>query len=135
MLELRFTRRWQIAGALLLLLVLLGASMPVVWLWPDRGSLRVYFNNIDKWAHGLTFAFLAIWFAGQYAKRAYWRIALGLFLFGLLIEGCQRLLGYRTADWHDVLANSVGILGGLLLGLIWLGGWSLAVERWLSRET
>ena len=135
MLELRFTRRWQLAGALLLLLVLLAAIMPVVWMWPDRGSVRHWFSHIDKWAHGLTFAFLAVWFAGQYAKRSYWRIALGLFTFGLFIEGCQRALGYRTADWFDVMANSVGILSGLAVGLLWLGGWSLAVERWLSRKT
>lgn len=134
MLPLRYGLRWRVASMLLLLLVLAGALMPVVWLWPDRVSVRLWFDGIDKWAHGLTFAFLAVWFSGLYAKRAYWRIALGLFAFGLAIEVVQRVVGYRTADHQDLIANTVGILVGLLVGLIWAGGWSVAFERRLLRN-
>ncbi len=129
MLPLRYGFRWRVASVLLLLVVLAGALMPVVWLWPDRVSVRMWFDGIDKWAHGLTFAFLAIWFSGLYAKRAYWRIAVGLFLFGLVIEAVQRLVGYRTADHEDLIANSIGIVCGLVIGIVWAGGWGAAFER------
>ena len=103
MLPLRYALRWQAASAALLLAVLAGAMMPAIWLWPDRALISDWLDNLDKWAHMLTFAFLAVWFAGQYTRRSYWRIAAGLVGFGILIELCQRLVGYRSAEWLDYL--------------------------------
>ena len=81
MLPLRWARRWRFASATLLLLVLLAGVAPVVWLWTDRGGAIRWFANIDKWAHVLTFTFLALWFCGQYTRGAYWRIAAGLLVY------------------------------------------------------
>ena len=91
MLPLRYARQWRGASIALLVLVLVATLMPVVWLWPDRTQLATWFRNLDKWAHLATFALLAVWFAGQYRPRSYWRIAVGLFAFGALIEVCQRI--------------------------------------------
>ena len=102
--------------------------MPAVWPWPDRDSLYNWFDAIDKPTHAIVFAFLAVWFAGQYRPRSYWRIALGLLMFGLLIELCQRMLVYRSAEWLDVAADVVGIIGGLLIAAAGLGGWCQRVE-------
>ena len=113
MLPLEFSRRWRIASAILLLAVLAAAIMPAVWFWPDRGRLDDLIGGLDKWAHAGTFAALAIWFSGQYRVRSYWRIAIGLLAFGLLIEACQRMVTYRTAEWHDVVADAVDELGRL----------------------
>ncbi len=134
MLPLRYVLQWRIASGILLLLVLLATLAPVVWLWPDRVRVVNWIRHIDKWAHGASFAVLALWFCGQYAKHAYWRIAIGLVLFGIAIEGCQRLVGYRTADVMDVAANATGIALGLSLGLLGLGGWSQQFEHWYSRR-
>lgn len=89
---------------------------------------------MDKWLHGITFALLAIWFAGQYRPRSYWRIGAGLMIFGLLIEGCQRLVSYRSAEWFDVAADSAGIIIGLTVATAGIGGWSLRVEDWYLRR-
>ena len=130
MLPLRYALRWQVASAALLLLVLASAMMPAIWLWPDRGQVMNWLDNLDKWAHVLAFVFLAVWFAGQYRRSAYWRIAVGLLGFGALIEICQRSVGYRSAEWLDLGADVVGIVIGLAIGLAGAGGWSQRFESW-----
>lgn len=130
MLPLRFARRWQTASVLLLLAVLIVAVIPAVWLWPDRVRIVMWFGEVDKWAHGTTFALLAVWFAGQYRPGSYWRVALGLLSFGLVIELCQRMLSYRSAEWFDVAADAVGIIAGLSIAAVGIGGWCLRFESW-----
>lgn len=132
MLPLRFPRRWHLASVVLLLAVLLAMLMPAVWLFPHPGEFASWFGEIDKWLHGVSFAVLAIWFAGLYGRSAYWRIALSLLAFGMLIEVCQRLVGYRTADWLDVAADVGGIAIGLVVGAAGAGGWALHVESWMA---
>ena len=132
MLPLRYAARWRMAGLLLLALVLLASVTPVFWLFPDRAGFATWFDNVDKWVHGVAFVTLAIWFAGQYRPRSYWRIAVGLLAFGVLIEACQGMLTYRSAEWLDIAANTAGIAVGLALALAGLGGWSLWVESWIA---
>ena len=55
MLPLRYALGWQAVSAVLLLLVLAGAVMPAVWLWPDRIRIENWLDNLDKWAHLLKF--------------------------------------------------------------------------------
>jgi VanZ family protein len=108
--------------------------MPVMWLWPDRREIASWFVGFDKWLHSVTFVVLALWFAGQYRPRSYWRIGVGLIFFGAFIEACQRFVTYRTADWFDIVANTLGIVAGLLVAMAGVGGWSLRVEAWLAGE-
>ena len=114
----------------MLLLVLAAALIPAVWFFDDRKSALSWLDHADKWLHASTFLVLALWFAGQYRPRSYWYIAVGLMLFGMFIEFCQRLVGYRMADWADVGANTIGIVVGLLIALAGAGGWCLRVENW-----
>ena len=134
MLPLRHLRRWQIASLVLLLIVLAATLMPAVWFWDDRFKAISWFENRDKLLHGITFLALSIWFTGLYSKRAYWRVGLGLLAFGLLIEVCQRMVGYRTAEWWDVGADAAGIILGLVIGAAGIGGWCLRVEERLAKH-
>ena len=134
MLPLRHASRWRIAGLSILLFVFAATLMPTLWFWPGRQQFVAWFIHADKWLHGITFAFLAIWFAGQYRKRSYWRIALGLLAFGALIEASQRLVTYRSSEWFDIVADAIGIIVGLALAMAGLGGWSLRVENWLLSQ-
>ena len=129
MLPLRHIRYWQIASVVILLFVLAATLMPAVWFWGDKSSGVEWFKGVDKWLHGITFMVLSLWFAGLYQRQSYWRVAIGLLIFGLAIEACQRMVGYRTADWLDVGADIAGIVVGLAIALAGLGGWSLSVER------
>jgi len=134
MLPLRYAGRWRAASLVLLLLVLAATMMPLVWLWPDRREFATWFFGVDKWLHGTTFVFLALWFAGQYRRGSYWRICIGLIFFGGLIEACQRLVTYRSSDWFDLVADIIGIVIGLIIALTGPGGWSLRMEQWLLQR-
>ena len=136
MLPLRYLRRWQLASVFILLLVLVATLMPAVWFWDDRRSGLLWLDNVDKWLHGITFTVLSLWFAGLYHRRSYWRVAIGLLLFGLAIEVCQRMVGYRSAEWLDVAADTAGILIGLAIAFAGPGGWCLHFEkRMINRRT
>lgn len=132
MLELRYAGAWR-AMSVIALLAILGATLvPSDWLWFDDPSFR--YRVSDKWMHGITFAALSLWFCGQYARSSYWRVALGLLAFGILIEIAQRVVGYRSADFLDLAADMVGITAGLLLGLTGIGGWTPRLEDWLQKQ-
>ena len=135
MLPLQYARRWQMASTFLLLAVLAATLLPAVWFWPDKIELLTWIASIDKWMHGVTFLVLSIWFAGQYRPLSYWRIALGLLAFGLVIEICQRMVSYRTADWLDVAADAAGIIIGIAVASAGAGGWCLRVEDWILRRS
>ncbi len=131
MLPLRYARHWQLGSVILLLLVLIAALMPAaVWFWSDGLPVADWMRNADKWAHGLTFAVLALWFSGMYRRSAYWKLAIGLLAFGVLIEVLQGLVRYRMAEWLDLGADTLGIAIGLALALAGLGGWCLRFEAW-----
>ncbi len=132
MLSLRYARRWQIAGIGLLAMVLAGALLPADWFWSE-GPDSPFFVS-DKWVHGVTFAALALWFSGQYARRSYWRLIMGLVAFGLLIEMTQRMVSYRTAEWMDLLADLLGLAVGMAIALAGAGGWCLRFEEWLQNR-
>ena len=105
----RFRRGWR-----LLLALLLGA---VAWFAFLPGSPFDGIPNTDKLQHALAFATLALvaslaWHPGP---RTETRVAIGLLLYGLMIEGVQMHLPSRTASAADVLADAVGIALGLLL--------------------
>lgn len=131
MLPLRYARRWQLAGIIVLLLVLAAALMPALWFMHDAPNPALF--SLDKWLHGITFVFLTVWFSGQYHRQAYWRLAAGMLAFGLLIEICQRLATTgRQAETMDLVADSIGVAIGLLVARAGVGGWSLRVEEWIQ---
>jgi VanZ family protein len=128
MLPLRHENRWRLAGIVLLLVVLVATFMPNTWLTQSSKFLLS-----DKLLHLLTFLLLSLWFAGQYARSAYWRLLLGLTTFGVLIEVGQGMIPYRSAEWMDLVADIAGIGIGLIIATAGLGGWSLRFELWLEK--
>ena len=73
-------------------------------------------NTNDKTAHFIAFAGWA--FCWQCAFGNYKRtIALGI-LYGILIEFWQGILPesfHRSFDWYDALADSIGVIIGIVL--------------------
>jgi glycopeptide antibiotics resistance protein len=134
MLPVRHVGFWRFFSAVILVAVLVAALSPAFWLFDNRAHALFWFQNADKWLHALTFITLALWFAGLYEKRNYWRIAVGLMLFGFVVELCQLTVSYRTADWVDIGANTAGIIVGLSVAAAGLGGWSLRFEDWYTRR-
>lgn len=134
MLPLQYARLWRVLSAVLLLFVLAAALAPSWW-FDTKADALSWFAHADKWLHGVTFLALTLWFAGLVARRAWGRMAVGLLLFGLLIEAAQLLVGYRMGDWIDLAADALGILLGVALAAAGLGGWGLRLEDWYSRRS
>ena len=128
MLPLQYPRRWLLAGALILAVILAAAILP--WLAGPTPSV----SHADKWIHGVTFLVLALWFTGQYARSHYIWIFVGLCAYGALIELGQALIPYRTAEWLDLGADAAGALAGIIVALLLTGGWSVYAERWLDER-
>ena len=125
---LRYARRWQLAGIFLLASVLVAALVPEL----PFHELTSPFILSDKVMHIAAFTFLAVWFSGQYERRSYWRIAVGLIAFGVFIELVQGTISYRTSEWMDLLGDAVGIALGLIIAVLGAGGWSMWVEERLG---
>ena len=134
MLPLRYARLWRALSVLLLLFVLAAALAPRWW-FDTKAEALSWFEHADKWLHGITFLALTLWFAGLVARHAWGRMALGLLLFGLLIEACQLFVSYRMADWIDLGADAIGILLGMAIAAAGLGAWGLRLEDWYSRRS
>jgi VanZ family protein len=74
----------------------------------------------DKLNHALAFAAMT-WTSSFGFPAKGWRRAmplLALFAFGAAIEVIQRWVPSRSSDWHDLLADMVGIAAGALLATL-----------------
>src|SRR5262245_22541472 len=127
LLALRHPRLWLVSGWFLIVGATVASLVPSDKL-PTMGGIS------DKTEHIVGYAVLALWFAGIYPRSRYPAIGVGLLVMGIVIEGLQGAMHLgRQADLMDVYANTIGIVSGLVLALIWLGGWAQRVEA-LSRH-
>lgn len=132
MLELRYVHAWRAASVVLLSLVLAATLAPSFYLDFAQVDVIGWLSGVDKWSHFLAFLLLSLWFAGLYRRQRYWLLALGLFAFGVLIELCQSVIAYRSAEWLDLAADVAGVAAGLSVAWIGAGGWCQRVEVWLA---
>jgi VanZ family protein len=123
---LKFSRLWWTAGWVLVALVIWGSlrpagQVPHAW-WPP-----------DKVVHFSAYCSMAFWFAGMTHRRLYPYLAALLLVLGGAIEIAQGMMGYgRDADWHDMLANAMGVGTALILAYAGLGTWMNKFERKLG---
>ena len=127
MLTLRFARLW-LAGGILLVVGVLSCSLV-----PGEYVEDAMVWN-DKVTHALAYAGLTLWFMGIFPRRRYGWVVLGLVLLGATIEVLQGSMAFgRQGDYADLLANSSGILVGLVLALAGCGSWAQRLELRLQR--
>ena len=70
----------------------------------------------DKVGHALAYAVLFFWWAQLHvAARSRLRLAAGLMMLGVAIEYVQGWTGWRSFDYHDMLADLAGVSFGWLL--------------------
>ncbi|MEM7561722.1 MAG: VanZ family protein [Pseudomonadota bacterium] len=121
--ELKLKWLWNLAGISLLLVVAIGSLMPA----PDTGVN-------DKASHLLAYAVMSGWFSLLVDRpvRLIW-VLIALFLYGALIEFLQSMTADRYAEWGDVVANSIGILLGLIAYFSPFRNWLIQIDRRLVR--
>ena len=94
----------------------------------------IEFEQGDKLGHLVAYLSLMLWFANVYPRRNQ-RVSLGVafFAMGAVLEFLQRLSGYRTFQYSDMVANGVGIFLGWLLAKTWFGTFLVKLDKLLAR--
>ena len=86
----------------------------------------------DKANHCIGYFLLTTWFTGVARRSRYLIVGVLLIAFGGSMEIAQGLMHEgRTADWLDVLANSIGVGAGVTLAMFGLGDWIIWIEKLL----
>ncbi|MEO7775639.1 MAG: VanZ family protein [Steroidobacteraceae bacterium] len=119
---LRYGRSWFIAG------VVLAALITIASLLPAQKLPTVAIS--DKVEHVIAFAVLAFWFGSVIAHRDFFYLALALVAFGAAIEIAQGAMGLgRQSDIRDLVADCIGMAGGLALAWTPLGSWASLIDK------
>ncbi|MDH3647954.1 MAG: VanZ family protein [Gammaproteobacteria bacterium] len=84
--------------------------------------------GLDWIAHFLQFAVLMIWFGGILSAPRHPYVAAALILLGALIEIVQATNIFRHFDLLDIVANTLGVIAGLMLVRTWLRDWCYRME-------
>ncbi len=88
------------------------------------------FHEADKVEHALVYAALMLWFCQGYVEsRPRVRLFLLLVTMGVGIEFLQRMTGYRTFEYADMLADLIGVVLGWSLARTKLGYVLRMLER------
>lgn len=100
---------WLFAGWLLIILI------GYLSLTPSPPT-PLHFAYADKAEHLAAYATLMGWFCQIYfARRQRAYLALTAIAYGGIIELLQGWSGYRSTEWTDLLADSLGVALGWLL--------------------
>jgi len=77
---------------------------------------NIAISHIDKLQHCIAYFTLSIsWLLNFYKQNKKYLVVISCILFGIIIEILQQTItSYRTGDYLDIIANSVGVLLGLL---------------------
>lgn len=93
----------------------------VALLWPAHDLPQTDVPMADKWAHFLVFSVLFYLWAQALSvknqiRRLSVKLVIALIFYGTIIEVIQDSWSIsRTGDFMDVLANTIGILMGLIV--------------------
>jgi VanZ family protein len=107
--RLRFVRLWRLIGWLLVI------GVVYLSLTPSPPNLELTIPAQDKVGHFIAYTLLAWWFSQVYPWRLQGQLGLLLVSLGILLEILQYFGGYRYFDYADMLANTLGVIGGYLL--------------------
>ena len=99
--------------------VLAMGLVTVLALLPVEHLQLPMFDWWDKAQHALAFAVLTVG-ACLLWPRATVRVVVGMIAYGAALELAQWFVGWRFAEWSDLLADAVGVV--LAVGVMrWLG--------------
>jgi hypothetical protein len=93
-------------------------TVGVLSLLPVEHLPQVAFDWWDKAQHALAFLVLGGLGLLVYFERP-GRLVFGLLVYGASIELAQAASGWRYGDWHDWLADAVGVGAAYLYWFFW----------------
>ncbi len=104
----------------------------VAYLSLISGPPTIDITGSDKVVHLLTYGTLMLWFLQLYPVSRRPFMALGFIAMGIVLEVLQGFTPDRDTDYLDVVANTIGVILGWLLGKTRLSKAFETVERTLS---
>jgi len=122
-LPLRLRILWLVIGWAMVVTVILLSLIP---LETDLSEGK------DKWSHFVAYGVLMFWFSLLYNRQIRW--AATFIAMGVVIEVLQSFTGYRSFEYADMAADTVGVLFGWILAQTPLRGLLQWLERPLSRS-
>jgi hypothetical protein len=85
----------------------------IVWLSLTPSPPRIDFDKDNTLGHMVAYGGVMFWFSQLYAeKKTQLCYAGGFAAMGIALEVVQGMLGYRTYDTVDMVANMFGVLAG-----------------------
>ncbi|MBJ2173742.1 VanZ family protein [Aureibaculum sp. A20] len=87
-----------------------------------KGVAKINVSNSDKYGHFIAYFTLGVsWLYAFRSRFKRWlHIVALLIIFGMVLEVLQgTLTTYRTADWHDEVANASGVILAYLVSYLW----------------
>lgn len=104
-----YRNAWMICGIIYTLMIILGSLIKV-----PAVDVGIQYN--DKLIHFMAYFILAGWFMQLYQQQSTrMQIVLLSLGLGLLLELMQGIISYRSFEWIDALANTLGALSAYLL--------------------
>lgn len=76
-------------------------------------------SHLDKLGHWLAYFIAMLWFGFLYPRQRVWSV-MGLLLMGLSLELLQSLTSTRHMDGFDMLANTLGVLIGWFIAVLYV---------------
>ena len=121
---LRYRRLWLALGLSMLAVILVVCLLP-----PGQKPNAA---GVDKVEHLFAWFVSTAWFGALLERRVLLRLAVTLVALGIGIEFAQELMNIgRQGDWRDVIANTLGVLGGVTLAALSGESWLARLEKWL----
>ena len=116
---------WLILGILYIAFIIAGSLLRV----PD---INISISHSDKVIHFLIYFILVGWFVQLYQKlSSRILILISAIVLGLLIEYLQGMTAYRSFDFADEIANSIGAVSAFLLAKTTFDSILSIVDQWL----
>ena len=122
-----FRRLWIALGISYIALILMVSLLRI----PDINQV---FSYTDKLIHFVSYFILVGWFVQLYQQRSSrLLILLSAILLGMVIELLQGMTAYRSFDFIDELANSIGACCAFLLAKTNFASLSARFDLWIYR--
>ncbi|MCW9023350.1 MAG: VanZ family protein [Gammaproteobacteria bacterium] len=126
--ELKFKKYWLGIGWFLIALIWYLSLTPAPM--PDMGM-----DNSDKLGHFLAYGVLMGWFAQIYFNlRIRMALVVTFIVMGIIIEYVQGMTDYRSFQYADMLADSLGVLLAFILAHGPLSRVLVRVEKQLIKQ-
>lgn len=125
--EFYFGKIWCILGFIYVAIVFYFSLVP----FPEKVPV---IPHLDKMLHFLIYAFLGGWFQQLFIKKFGIKILVSLFFMGVLIEILQGFSGYRSFEFMDIVANSVGVLVGIKFVIRFFPDVLIKIDLWFFKH-